>query len=351
MTKTQSSFVGFVTFALASSLWCVFAWGQTAPPPSGTLTLHVSTDLIQVPVLALKPPFRPASGLVRTDFVIRLDGGPPFHPNFARIEGAEPLSLGILVEADARESGPLSKGLQAALQSWTPDLLLGSDRLSLSIYGCRFIRSLHDMPADLTLRRDQLVQAISPTTFQAAMKEGESCSRPPVNQVLEAAIDQLANTTNWKVLLLIVNGEHKTDPDSLRRVQALAAAEGVTLFAVKYLRNASFSASVYSDTEGINVLVSSLGGITVHSSFDELGAVTETIIKDTRQRYILSFPGPRNGSAGAHRLEIKTTAKGVKVWASAASAPLLDSTHCTDSTGMWLCSEQRPKYGTDNPLR
>ena len=163
--------------------------------------------------------------------------------------------------------------------------------------------------------------------------------------------DDVAKTPGWKVILLIVNGEQKADPKPLEGVQRVAAAEGVTLFAIKYLHNGRFPASVYSDSEGINLLVSSLGGVMLPSSFDDLGAVAETIIDDIRRRYILSFPRPGNGSPGAHRLEIDSTAKGVRVLSSAAAAPVLDRTQCANDPDNWFCSEQRPRYGADNPER
>ena len=92
-----------------------------------------------------------------------------------------------------------------------------------------------------------------------------------------------------------------------------------------------------------------LGGISVLSSFDDPGGVTETLLRIIRQRYILSFPRPGNGSAGAHWLEINTNAKGVIVRSFAASAPLLDNTRCTGLDGSWLCPAQRPQYGTEKP--
>jgi hypothetical protein len=350
MTKAGGGLAGLIVLAcvLAAS---GFAWGQTAAPLSGITTIHVLSDLIEVPVLALKPPFRPAPALSQNDFVIRLDGGPPFHPSHARIEDAEPLALTVLVEADVRDSSLLAQGLQAAIQGWPPNLLNRSDRLSVDAYGCRLVRSLRDERVDFQLRRDEIARAMALPTFRAAMDGGRSCLRPAVDEMLEAAIDQMAGTASWKVILLIVNGEYKADAKSLQKVQTLAAAKGVTLFAIKYLHEGIFPAAVNSDTEGVNLLVSSLGGIMLPSSFDDLGAVTETIINDIRQRYILSFPRPGNGSAGAHRLEITSTAKGVRVLSSAAAAPLFDSTRCVSEPDSWFCSEQRPRYGTDNQQR
>jgi hypothetical protein len=96
-------------FALAS---CVLALGQIAQPTQETTTIHVLTDLIEVPVLAFKLPFRPEPGLSKSQFVIQLDGGTPFHPSHVRIQGAEPLNLIVLVEAGTQDAHLLSQSLQ-----------------------------------------------------------------------------------------------------------------------------------------------------------------------------------------------------------------------------------------------
>ena len=159
-----------------------------------TPTIHVISDLIEVPVLALEPPFRPAPALNRGDFVIRLDGGAPFHPSHARMEGTEAITLSILLEADTRDSGLLSQGLQAAVQGWAPTLFKASDRLSLSVYGCQMVRPLRDEPAELVLRRDEIRQAMGLPAFKAAMEGGRSCLRISAEESLRAAIRDMAKT-------------------------------------------------------------------------------------------------------------------------------------------------------------
>jgi hypothetical protein len=329
------------------SAWSALVWPQATAPPSGVSTLRVSTDLIQVPVLALRPPFRAASGLVAKNFVVRLDGGSQFHPSYVHVQGTEPLSLALLVDAETREPGRLSGGLQAALQSWPTDLLHSTDRLSIYVFGCRLIRTLNDSPADLTLHRGPIVNATSLSTLQAAKEGGSACHQPAIGDVLEAAISQMARTSGWRVLLMIVNGERTADAGSLRKVQTTAAAAGVTLFVIKYVNRASFPASIYSETEGFNLLSASLGGVNVPSSFEDLGDVTKALIENIRRRYILSFPRPANGDAGPHSMDVSTNVRGVTVRSSAASALLLDDASCT--CGEDPCPDHRPQYGTKRP--
>jgi len=336
--------INFV-FALAC---CVLASGQIAQPTQETTTIHVLTDLIEVPVLAFKLPFRPEPGLTKSQFVIQLDGGTPFHPSHVRIQGAEPLNLIVLVEADTQDAHLLSQSLQSGMESWPPTLFNDSDRVSFYIYGCRLVRSLKQEPASPGDQRDKLVRAVALPGFQSAMEGGRSCPRPPLDKLLETVMNQTAEATRWNVILWIVNAERKADLKQFETVRAFAAAQRVTVFAIKYIQTGRFPASVYSSSEAVNRLVAAVGGIALHSAFGELGEVTETMIEDVRQRYIVSFPRPGNGSTGAHWLQITSTAKGVRVISSAASAPLVE-TRCGSGKDMWLCSQQRPQYGNQKP--
>jgi len=300
-------------------------------------------------VLVFKPPFRAVSGLVEKNFVIRLDGGMPFYPNYVHAQGSEPLSLSLLVDAETSEPEKLSLGLQTALQRWPVDLLHGTDRLSVYVFGCRLIRTLNESPVDLKLSRGAVVDATSLSTFQAAIEGGRTCHQPPIDVVLDAAISQIAHTSGWKVVLMIVNGERTVNAYTLGKVRIAAAAAGVTLLVIKYVYGLRLPPLIYSTTEPFNLLSASLGGVSVYSSFGDFGEATETLIDHIRRRYILSFPRPGNGTAGVHSLEVSTNVRGAIVRSSTASAPLLDDAPCTSNDGLRLCPDHRPQYGTKRP--
>jgi hypothetical protein len=327
---------------------CAPAWTQIAQSPGETTTIHVLTDLIDVPVLAFRAPFRPEPNLTKSQFVIQLDGGMPFHPSHVRLQGAEPLNLAVLVEADTQDAHLLSQSLQSGIGRWPPNLFNEPDRVSFYIYGCRLVRSLKQEQVSAEDPREKLMQAVALPMFQSAMEGGRSCPRPPLDKLLETVMSQTADAKSWNVMLWVVNAEHKADLKQFERVRAFAAAQRVTIFAIKYVAAGRFPASVYSDFEAVNRLVAAVGGISLHSAFRELGEVTQTMIGDVRERYIISFPRPGNGSTGAHWLQVTSTARGVKVLSSAASAPLVE-TQCGSGKDRWLCSQQRPQYGSQKP--
>src|SRR5271155_3486100 len=120
------------------------------------------------------------------------------------------------------------------------------------------------------------MQAVAVPMFLSAMEGGRSCPRPPLDKLLETVMNQTADAGSWNVILWLVNAEHKADLKQFERVRRFAAAQRVTVFAVKYLETDHFPASVYSGSEAVNRLVAAVGGTTLHSSFGELGDVTQT---------------------------------------------------------------------------
>src|SRR6201995_1375638 len=62
---------------------------QTTPEQgasNGTYTLHVYTDLLQVPTIVLTQLHSNYRALTKESFTLSLDGGPRFHPTNVRLE-------------------------------------------------------------------------------------------------------------------------------------------------------------------------------------------------------------------------------------------------------------------------
>ena len=257
-------------FALLSAILVVGGDAQTDSLP-GIATIHVSTDVIEVPVLAFKPPFRRVSGLLSEDFLIRLDGGSSFHPRYVHVEGLEPLSLGVLVDAEVRDTKILSVSLQNGMRHLSPDFVSDIDRWSVYLSGCRLVRTMNYGQIHSSTNRDPWMEAFSTSSFQAASQGDSTCHPPAVDQAIGAGIAQLALTFGWRVLLVLVNENQKIAIHALDDLRAKAAAGGVTLFVIRYPDRASFPKATDAETDGFHLLSSSLGGISVFSSFEDLG--------------------------------------------------------------------------------
>src|ERR1700733_1296118 len=76
-------------------------WAQTIPEQGtqgGTYTLHVYTDLLQVPTIVLTPLHSNYRALTKESFTLSLDGGPRFHPTNVRLEGDDPITIAVLLD-------------------------------------------------------------------------------------------------------------------------------------------------------------------------------------------------------------------------------------------------------------
>ncbi len=312
-------------------------------------TLHLRTDLIEVPVLALRPPFRFVDGLLRSNFIISLDGGQSFHPSFVHTQGSESADFAILVDAKTHDLGILSSSLQSASSRWLEDLISPNDQLSLYITGCHLIHALDESSLVLRNAPDAIIHATSVITLQSAVKGGDSCRPPAMEEVLTAVMAKMKETTKWKVLLLVVNATRQLDTNIMQHIEIVAAAYRVSLFVVRYVDDSFVSKNAYSDNEGFNVLSASLGGISLVASKSDLATVTDLIFKDVRKRYIISFPRPVNGTAGTHSLQVTSTVRGVKVVSSAASAPPLSQETCDSDQTSSSCMSTRPRMRTKVP--
>ncbi len=273
----------FAMLALASAP----AQAQAVLPD--TSTIRVSTDLVQLPVLAFRVPFRPAPGL-RVGFTIRLDGGPPFHPSYVRVEGTEPIGVSVVVDLpEPDEAEPVSHAMQAAFQAWPAELLHEEDGVSFYAAGCRLMRSSATRTTGAA--RALLLRAASSSIFQDALKGGPACPRPRLDLVLQTTMAQSSTTYPWRVVLLLTRGEQTFDPAQLQTLRDVAALHGITLFAIRYSRESSPDTS----NGNLDALVSSLGGVSLASSYADLGRIMETILGAVRQRYILSLGRRRPG--------------------------------------------------------
>src|SRR5580698_1951598 len=112
--RRRSAFA--IALAAAATLAPVFAplwaplWAQQQddpPPPPNLYTLHVYTNLMQFPTIVLGPDLNPMKPVPREKFNVTIDGGPIFHPTKMRIEGDDPISLAVLLDAGGDQSSVL----------------------------------------------------------------------------------------------------------------------------------------------------------------------------------------------------------------------------------------------------
>ena len=106
-----------------------------APQDTGISTLHVYETLIQIPVLVLDPLGTPLEPIDPRRFAISIDSGPRFRPSYVRLEGNDPISLSILLDARGPEDDLLPK-IDAAIAGLAPLSLQARDQVSVYALDC-----------------------------------------------------------------------------------------------------------------------------------------------------------------------------------------------------------------------
>ena len=129
---------------------------QEAQDENATMTLHVYTNLIQIPVLILSPLLDYAPKVDPKSLTVTLGEGKPFHPNHIRPEGDDPISLAILL--DVSDSGnDLLPQFGPGLAKLAAQSLRPQDSVAVYALDCSLLR----------------VSGFVPTTFDSLKAAGE----------------------------------------------------------------------------------------------------------------------------------------------------------------------------------
>jgi hypothetical protein len=100
-----------------------------------TTTLHVYTNLAQVPTLVLTKRHEEMTPVPPARFRLSLDSGPAVPPTHVRVEGYEPISMAILIDTMVPKSELLPQ-VQEAVTGLARRSLGPQDRVSIYAMDC-----------------------------------------------------------------------------------------------------------------------------------------------------------------------------------------------------------------------
>src|SRR4051812_42547512 len=117
-----------------------------SPPEERIRTLHVYTNLMQVPTLVLSGNKQPMQAMIgEKQFSVSIDSGRWFPVTHVRLEGNDPISLSILLDTSVADLIP---PVRDAVGTLAPAWLSPRDRVSIYVLDCGLERSLNNTPAD-----------------------------------------------------------------------------------------------------------------------------------------------------------------------------------------------------------
>jgi hypothetical protein len=108
---------------------------QVPSDGQGLMTLHVYSNLIQMPVLVLRPDLGSLPPIRPDQFSLSIDDGPRYRPTHVRPEGADPLSLAIVLDM-AGTASDLIKKISETIEQVRPYGLTSHDHVTLFVMHC-----------------------------------------------------------------------------------------------------------------------------------------------------------------------------------------------------------------------
>ena len=308
--------------------------GTVAAQDEGIPTLRVYTDLVQIPTLVLDSDRQPIPDVAERSFIVRIDGGPPFHVTHVRMEGDDPIALSVLLDLHAMGTSELMKSPEA-LAELAPSSLHPVDAVSVYALDCQLVRTVADQPATPTVLEKAARVALSTLRDGNKARRKEAChDRWNLLDAVFAMSNHLAQQRARRVILVFTDGSDGGSRATWDLVRQAAQMTGVAIFAIVppgegVLRAHNPQSGTFAGWEptagvrDLNSLCEASGGMILEESAGTLTGRLEHFISLVRGRYILDFPRPAT-SAGMHRLEVSIDKVSAFIRPAGAAFPLAD---------------------------
>jgi len=350
--RRRSAFA--IALAAAATFAPVFAplWATLAAqepndpaPPSNLYTLHVYTNLMQFPTLVLRPDLSPMKPVPREKFDISIDGGPLFHPTKMRIEGNDPISLAVLLDAGGEQSSVLRDFARSF-----PQLILGAlhpqDRISMYSVDCTVMRTLKEEPAvDPALIAQGIANALAAPGLHGTKTKPACGSHLHLWDAMAMVGQELGGSPSRRVLLVVSLGRENGSKDSLSWAAEYLSSQGVAVFGLRdnpeYRRESSFMSfgggsggtgrrgglnlpGTISDEDLFAVMCGRNGGMILDASMPGVAEDLRHLIELLRGRYIIEYPRPEDKQAAMHSLDITIAGTNAFIRPTGGSSPIPD---------------------------
>jgi hypothetical protein len=326
---------------------------QDAPAPQEppTHTLHVYANLIQIPTLVLGPyGERLRKPIPEKNFSISIDNGPWFPATHVRPEGDDPISLSILLDLDGNSTLLMPK-MNEAIAELAPLSLHPKDHVSIYALECSLIRSLDDAPAESASLKIAVDHALASWQFRQQNNHEPRCQQSiHLWDALSILVDRLRELPGRRVILVVSDGEDRGSRRSWNEVRLYAQSHGAAIFGMTYIAQHSVGYSaLYAQRDRENPFFSLCeltGGMVLLTSDFSLGDTMKRFTGILRERYIVEFPRPANGTPGQHGLEVRVGKdSGDIVRASGISVPVADAAVLADPTTVKSDPSLTPEQG------
>jgi len=328
-------------------------------------TLHVYTNLIQVPTLVVTDELKQLPPIPLHDFNITLDGGSPFHPSRMHRQGDDPIDLAILLDASGDQNILLQR-FGEALASLTPTYLHAQDHITLYALDCTLIRSFQYIPAGTVNLHTAVTAVLSAPTLHGTKNKSACAHQLHLwDAIVRISLD-LSNDPGRRVLLVISDGIDAASTSKWEDTMQVLLNESITVFAFRdtFQFSNSFTASSLTATSRLGSQTT--GKASSEDLFRELclrngGAVLATpqanmkhnlqnLITMLRNRYILEFPRANNSEPGLHNIAVTVPKSTAFIAIAGVIVPMPDAKLLSDPTTVPTTTPSPATFGNRRPL-
>jgi len=267
---------------------------------ASTLTLHVFTNLVRIPVLVLTPSHERLPSPIAPDrFTIQLGDELPTRPKYVGRQGDDPIDLAFVVDTRSPQKDILPK-IDDAIANLAPSYLHAGDRVSIYAIDCSKMNSVEDVAADRVQLKNAVDLALSTWTERRRLEKKPPCSVDThLWDFLGYATGELAERPGWRALITVTDGDDRESKYSPEELAYAAQNRQVTIFGINPFHEGR--PGPFSTDPGLMRLTNVCeltGGVRLDLRQSSVEKRMQQLMQMLRDRYILEFPRPPNMKAG-----------------------------------------------------
>jgi hypothetical protein len=341
------------TVAVRACVWglvCACSVAAQTPMDASSPTLHVYTNLVQIPTLVLGHNLKPIAPIDERSFFVSLDGGPKLRATHARLEGDDAISLAILI--DLSPSNPWAMwSANQAIENLAPLSLHAKDEVSIYALSCELIH-LADPGAtgsasltrqvDLVLQRSQ-----SPDERDA---KGRCRNSIYLWDSLATVAQALSARPGRRVILAVTDGVDRGSRNSWNALRDFAQTRSVAVFGLVPPEELKANNFTQNETP-FNEVCQLSGGILLPTAAKDLARQLAWAVTLIRGRYIVEFPRPVTTVGGYHGLAVTIAGRQAFIRPTGAQVPTDDPAILNDPTTVPSDPSRTPQLGNRKILR
>jgi hypothetical protein len=358
--RTMAWRATFLLFASGLGAWSgVVLTAQSAPASQDAPihTLHVYTNLIQIPTLVLQSDReRIPKPIAESRFSVSLDNGPWFRATHVRLEGDDAISLSILLDVNG-DTAELMPKIGDAIGNLAPLSLHPKDRISIYVMDCTLVRSWNDISAASAGLKVAVNGALQSWTIRTHKKHAPKCQQSVhLWDVVAHIVGTEYNLPGRRVVLVVSDGRDRGSGHSWNEVRAYATAAGVAVFGMTDVPSYAMSSGrMFPQTnreDPFQSLCELSGGLVLSTNVRSLAETLRQFTTMLRERYIVEFPRPAKSTAGSHEMQVKIAKdSGDFIRSAGIGVPLPDAAVLADPTTVPSDPTLTPELGTRSPIK